>query len=116
MTTSVGLVRATDPPTLAVEVGVEVVVIAPPPEDTIEICAWNHPGPIRMVEQQVDPRVDLVCMTVEFGSVLGRSVAGKPAPAPEPPPCPKGWLPVALVMVRPSVREIHQEDITEVWP
>lgn len=116
MTTTLSLVRATDPPSMAVEVGLEIVWIAPPPEDTVQVSSWGHSAPLRVYEAQVDPRIDLVCMSVEFGLVVGRAVAGVPRVDPLPPACPHGWLPVAHVLVRPGVHQINPDDIREVRP
>lgn len=90
------LVRATDPPSLDIWVGPELLRLAGP--------------------AFVNPRIDLVCIKAELGMVFAQALAGIPCASPIAPATPAGWLPVATVGIPPFAMAVYPSNIQEIRP
>lgn len=107
------LVRATTPPSMAVEVGNQTVEL----EGTVfEMRGWQGNVIWTTTSADAQPRVDLICIAVEFGEVFARALTGVPSGSPCPPAVPSGWLPVATVHIRAYMSCVFPSNIQEIRP
>lgn len=87
-----GLAHATTSPSLAIEVGAELLALEP--------------------ADPVNARIDLVCLQFGYAQI----VTGTPWPVPYAPATPDGWLSIAHVRIPTFATSVSESDITEVRP
>lgn len=105
------IVRATEPPSMAVEVGTCRVALE---DGRTVVNMWE--GPVLRAVPNDLPRIDLICIRANGAEVLAKAMTGAPGPLPEPPWLWSGdeWIPVARVRIRPGNRHIYPSDIEEI--